>query len=686
MLAVRPPASVAASRRAVRGGVSSKLGLQSLALYRSPFPSRLFSHSKPPLYDSKPTVDYLTTDDPEMPPDNFDSPDGEILDWDNPELADDLEMPTEDSQIVYAFTDRIVTSDRRMKGNDRNVMSEAGLSSDIRPQWGMSHKERWVAYMKKKHEKRLERSNSPLDLNNAPPPTARPQLMEANAHYDLSAKPRDYFTGQDYDREQRTIPPNGSIPVLLKKHFQPLAPESKPERPPPIPSKYYLAQASKPPVRATLRQPLLVVLDLNGTLIDRHKKGLPLRYTPRPGLHKFLSTLLERYRVLVWSSARPNTVDAVCRAVFGEKRRSHLLGEWGREMFGLSQKDYNSNIQVYKTLSTVWRDEGIQWKYSPRRITFFHDKNLYPDIRLKELPKRDDFPSWQYGWDQTNTVLLDDSILKAASEPFNCIEIPTFVRKTRSDEEEVAILDKVVDLLESLSRHRDVSATLHKWHNMVENDPNLNSILDIECDTEKWHNLPTRTYRRNASLSPEQQEYFEGLSRQKAHKEYNKIRKRRKKDAKKAEKAEANKTAEAGIAEAANPNTNAGAGAGKAAKAATPSTKPTKPAKPTKPTTNRTKPTKRTTPTFQYGFVSSPQPQSKSPESVDGGVSIPANYRKQRKQERRRQGTTNTTPTLPTTTTTTNTMNTPTPRSPSPVSSIQSENFLLDRLEKSLEN
>ncbi|KAL4793492.1 NLI interacting factor-like phosphatase-domain-containing protein [Aspergillus venezuelensis] len=207
---------------------------------------------------------------------------------------------------------------------------------------------------------------------------------------------------------------------------------------PPSATQKYLDQAALPPQELPSPQPLLVVLDLNGTLIYRKTKKFPPKFSERVGLELFLKTLVEKYKVMIWSSSQPPTVDAVCQKIFSGPDRRKLVVEWGRDKLGLSKAEYNSKIQVYKTLETVWSNKKIQ--------------TSCPKKGPEGQPAR---------WDQTNTILIDDSKLKALSEPYNLIEIPEFTNDRTLDES--AIFPRVLQRLEILSKCDDVSKKLHEW-------------------------------------------------------------------------------------------------------------------------------------------------------------------------------------------------------------------------------
>ncbi|KAL6231548.1 hypothetical protein BDW75DRAFT_42173 [Aspergillus navahoensis] len=227
---------------------------------------------------------------------------------------------------------------------------------------------------------------------------------------------------------------------------------SKASRPPSA-TKKYLDQASLPPRKSSSPQPLLVILDLNGTLIYRKTRKFPPSFSRRVGLDDFLKVLVEKYKVMIWSSSQPPTVAAVCEKLFSESNRKKLVAEWGRDKLGLSKSEYNTKVQVYKTLETVWSSKQIQASH-PGRV----------NKGKKKGPR----------WDQTNTVLIDDSRLKAVSEPFNLIEIPEFTNNP--DVDESTIFPKVLQRLEILAKCDDVSKMLCHW---TATNPET-SVLDLE--------------------------------------------------------------------------------------------------------------------------------------------------------------------------------------------------------------
>ncbi|KAI9826888.1 MAG: hypothetical protein M1832_005827 [Thelocarpon impressellum] len=203
--------------------------------------------------------------------------------------------------------------------------------------------------------------------------------------------------------------------------------------PPPVPVPRalpaYLSQAGAEPVKLDVPQPLLLVLDLNGTLLFRPSRASPTSFRARPDLEAFVAYIMSSYSVMVWSSAKPQNVARMCDKIFSRQQRQCVVAEWGRDRLGLSAAQYNAKLQVYKQLEKVWRDAAIAAAH----------------------------PCYGAGarWDQSNTVLIDDSLLKAASQPHNILPVPEYVGKPENG---ARPLREAVAYLEELSWYGDVSA------------------------------------------------------------------------------------------------------------------------------------------------------------------------------------------------------------------------------------
>ncbi|KAF9966119.1 hypothetical protein BGZ70_003249 [Mortierella alpina] len=213
---------------------------------------------------------------------------------------------------------------------------------------------------------------SPCDMNNAPG-RDRPSTSSS------APAPRDPVF---YDQASRTYYPSKPIRAITPS---------------------YTTVAAQTPV--TLKEPrkLLVILDLNGTLFYRNKANRR-SVTARPHLSTFLDFLFEHCRVMVWSSAQPHSVEAMLSFGFGD-RVSRLDRVWSRDHFRLPQVDYARKVLTIKDLEYVW--EGIEKEKKAQREGEKH-------------------PKYAVQFDQTNTVLIDDSKHKTQLQPHNGLALRDF--------------------------------------------------------------------------------------------------------------------------------------------------------------------------------------------------------------------------------------------------------------------
>lgn len=199
----------------------------------------------------------------------------------------------------------------------------------------------------------------------------------------------------------------------------------------PDPTNEYLAASNAIPQPLQDPQHLLVVIDLNGTLLFRPSRRQPTKFTARPNTRQFLQYCINTFTVVIWSSAKPENVKNMCDAILTPELRKQVVAIWGRDKFGLSKADYDTRVQCYKRLTKLWSDNKVA-----RSHPFYAEDGR---------------------WDQTNTVLIDDSLEKGRSEPFNLVEIPEFF----GDQKEIGeFLPQVHDFLNHLSTHSNVSACI----------------------------------------------------------------------------------------------------------------------------------------------------------------------------------------------------------------------------------
>ncbi|KAF9962821.1 hypothetical protein BGZ65_007771 [Modicella reniformis] len=197
----------------------------------------------------------------------------------------------------------------------------------------------------------------------------------------------------------------------------------------------YVSKSQEEPIQLSEPQNPLVILDLNGTLIYR-EDNFKRTVRPRPHLASFLSYLFENCRVMVWSSVSPESIDKMLRAAF-DKQVGRLDRIWTRKDFRLHPIDYNRKVLTLKDLEYVW--EAIE-----------NERNAQKDDLMKDA---------RHGmrYDQTNTVLIDDSPHKSQLQPFNCIVIPEYDRDRYESVDDVELV-KVRRYMETLVRQQNVGA------------------------------------------------------------------------------------------------------------------------------------------------------------------------------------------------------------------------------------
>ena len=203
---------------------------------------------------------------------------------------------------------------------------------------------------------------------------------------------------------------------------------------PPEPTPEYLEQASRQPRSTDKPQTLLIVLDINGTLVDRI--GKTTKFVSRPDLDTFRQYCLENHRVMIWSSAMPINVDKMCKKIFTPAEEVKLVAIWSRNKLNLTSHEYKEKVQVYKRLEGIWDDQSLQMSH----------------------------PEYASGgrWSQANTILIDDSVAKAAAQPFNHIEVPEFFKHNIVEERRDKVLASVIEYLEQARTWLDVSSFIAK--------------------------------------------------------------------------------------------------------------------------------------------------------------------------------------------------------------------------------
>ncbi|RDW70255.1 hypothetical protein BP5796_08652 [Coleophoma crateriformis] len=198
----------------------------------------------------------------------------------------------------------------------------------------------------------------------------------------------------------------------------------------PEPTLAYLNAARRAPEPSINPRYIMVIIDLNGTILHRPSRN-PTKFIERPNARRFLKYCVDTFTVVIWSSAREENVESMCKAFLTGELKDRVLACWGRDKFDLTPADYNARVQCYKRLTKLWNHEDIMRSH----------------------------PNFKSGgrWDQTNTVLIDDSMEKARSEPFNLVQLPEF---SGNENELGNILPQVHDYINWLSCHNDVSSCI----------------------------------------------------------------------------------------------------------------------------------------------------------------------------------------------------------------------------------
>jgi hypothetical protein len=246
-------------------------------------------------------------------------------------------------------------------------------------------------------------------------------------------------------------------PPFLRRHNGPREPITAPSLASggiPEPTPEYLQRASFMPYRLTTPKPMLVVIDLNGTLLFRPNKRQASTFVKRPRARAFLERCIDKYHVVLWSSARPENVQRMCDQLLSPDYLARVVAVWGRDRFGLSQLDYTRRTQCYKRLTRLWNDPVVAGSYPPPTMRSRSRSGSNPNPNLPETLSGADVLDSSEGWSQANTVLIDDSAEKARSEPHNAVTLPEF---TGNKKEKPEVLPLVEAYLETLSFQGDIS-------------------------------------------------------------------------------------------------------------------------------------------------------------------------------------------------------------------------------------
>ncbi|KAK6534701.1 hypothetical protein TWF281_006005 [Arthrobotrys megalospora] len=205
--------------------------------------------------------------------------------------------------------------------------------------------------------------------------------------------------------------------------------------PPPVPTEEYLqvARTLTTLVRNPTERKLLVILDLNGTLLCRARmlNGCRDKYNPWPrtNLPPFLDYIFREHYVVVFSSAMQGTILNLLKATIPREHRSKILRIFTREDMDIPQKYFKLKVSTFKRLSMVWDALG----------------DYGSDLKF----------------DQTNTILMDDSTEKASSEPYNHLLVPEYTVDIHSSGGD-GVLGNIAGYLEEARKWENVSSYIRE--------------------------------------------------------------------------------------------------------------------------------------------------------------------------------------------------------------------------------
>ncbi|KIM37410.1 hypothetical protein M413DRAFT_423204 [Hebeloma cylindrosporum] len=362
---------------------------------------------------------------------------------------------------------------------------------------GGSFADRWA-----ESERDFRASSRPLDYSSAsssrrsydsPPPGSRRYHSSAR-DYDGSRETRrsgyDDYRQQDTRRgdafEERDSYSNYRRPPPREDHIErhtsfrsrspnprshPLPSRPSPGPPPPPkrtnPTSEYIEISHQPP--SHLLDPALsrklIVLDLNGTLVLRgaHTGRAPGRpfdnptqprlrpVHPRPYLKTFATYLLHDetkkwLNTMVWSSAQPHSVQDMVGKAFLE-RKDELTAVWARDTLGLTTEEYHSKSLTMKDLAKPWAE-------LPTLQASYLTEELPTTKAIERIDSTDPRPQHHSA---LSSLLVDDSPLKAALQPWNHLCIREYVQEMRREDLVVAEQEAARERMRKAIEEREAS-------------------------------------------------------------------------------------------------------------------------------------------------------------------------------------------------------------------------------------
>ncbi|TDL23517.1 hypothetical protein BD410DRAFT_787363 [Rickenella mellea] len=301
--------------------------------------------------------------------------------------------PLVHGEIAHGNVDTAsVESTHRLYGvehqRDYYLEQSYGRYNPTASRYQMNGETRWDGYRGRHSNYTPPRSRSPWRAND------RNRWAEDRRDYpNLSSRSQSPWRTNDSYAVDRSNLPSQRSP------FRSPSPPPPPPRRSPSPGYLDLSKTPSVPVHdPPTESRKLLILDLNGTLLVRSKRGTgPLRAVyPRAYIPSFRQYLFHPdtrawLDVMIWSSAMPPNVRSMAERCFGSNCND-LIAIWARDTLGLSREDYSQKSVTIKDLAKPWSELPVS-------------ENGVPHSAL-------------------STLLLDDSPVKARVQPYNhlCIK------------------------------------------------------------------------------------------------------------------------------------------------------------------------------------------------------------------------------------------------------------------------
>jgi len=195
-------------------------------------------------------------------------------------------------------------------------------------------------------------------------------------------------------------------------------------------------------------EPLLVVLDLDETLIhaedgesEIHPDLRPDFYSfghavyKRPGVHEFVTAVLDEFRIAVWTSASKDYASVIVNELFGP-RKDELVFFWARE-----RCTQRSSVRMF--------DEALNTE--PHLLMGWQP--YYWTKEIRKLRRR--------GYDVERIVAVDDTPRKWENSFGNLVRVPEW----KAEDPEDNVLGRLLPYLRWLNEQPNVRRVEKRgWH------------------------------------------------------------------------------------------------------------------------------------------------------------------------------------------------------------------------------